>query len=1464
MSVNESATENLSPLKRAIIEIRALKERVAALEQSGREAIALVGMGLRFPGGCTTPDAFWSLLSEGGDAVGPIPADRWDLEQYYDADPEAPGKMTTRHGAFLEGIDQFAPHFFAIAPREASQMDPQQRLLLQVAWEALEHAGQAPDRLDGSATGVFVGLSNSDYMRMLANDPELLDVYLATGNSASIAAGRISYLLGLRGPSMAVDSACSSSLVAVHLAVRSLRSHECDLALAGGVNLILTPEINITFSKAGMLAPDGRCKTFDAAADGYVRGEGCAIVVLKRLSDALAAGDRVLAVIRGSAVNQDGRSSGLTAPNGPAQEAVIRAALADAGIAPSAVGYVEAHGTGTSLGDPIEVQALGSVFGAGRDPREELVIGSAKTNIGHLEAAAGVAGLIKAVLMLHHREFVPNLHFVTPSPHIRWDELPLRVPTMRQEWHTEGRRIAGVSSFGFSGTNAHVIIEEAPAPIAKPTTAPERPLHLMTIAAKSERALHELARRYAAHLAMHPEQHLADVAFSANCGRAQLEHRLAIVAPDSATMRERLEAFVGGAAEGLAVGHSPAGSAPEVVFLFTGHGSHYVGMGRSLDETQPVFRNALDRCDELLRSEIDRPLRDILFGDGTLLDSMRYAQPALFALQYALAELWQAWGVRPAVVAGHSAGEYVAAVVAGVLSLEDGLRLIAARGRLMQTLPAEGEMVAIFADEARVAQAVVPYADRVGIAAINGPETTVISGQRDAVRAVLAALEVTPDEYRKLDISIAAHSPLVEPILDAFERSAAEVRLSEPQIGLVSSLTGAMVDAAITSPRYWRRHLREPVRFATVFDTLYREGYRTFVEIGPHPTLLKLGQSGWPDASGVWVPSLHRDTEPWAQILGGLAALAVAGVQVDWRAFDRPYGRQTLSVPTYPWENDRYWAVATRATQRNHAVEPWPVIAAAALAQAEQGPLDLRVETYGERWALLDQLADAYIVRALRSLGLFTRAGETHTVAELVEHHRIVPTYERLLARWLDGLATAKLLRRENEERFVADGPLTEPPLGSLLATAATVFADTLPLLDYVCRCGERLAAVITGEESALTTLFPDGSYVTVDFLYHEWAVARYFNRIVRAVVLAAVHARPEGQLRVLEIGAGTGGTTADLLPVLPPERTSYTFTDVSDFFLARAAERFVAYPFVHYVRCDIEQPPGTQGLLAEGYDLIVASNVLHATRDLDATLRHVRSLLAPGGTLVLYEATSHPHWFDLTTALIEGWQRFEDDWRSDNPLLAADTWASALAAAGFAEVLALPGREQATAVLGQHVIIARNPGEARDVRTVVPLATSYGDTAVAAATPVLVGAELRAALEAALPDERHDLLVDLVRHAIARVLRIANPRSLQREQPLLDLGFDSLMAVELRNVLRQSLELPRKLPATLVFDYPTIAGIARYLDHLVTGDEAVQPSQPIPTPTAAAVSAEAIADLSDEEVEAMLLKRLAEFQGNQ
>jgi acyl transferase domain-containing protein/NADPH:quinone reductase-like Zn-dependent oxidoreductase/NADP-dependent 3-hydroxy acid dehydrogenase YdfG/acyl carrier protein len=902
------------------------------------EPVAVVGMACRFPGGANDPDAYWALLRAGYDAVTEVPRDRWDVDAYYDPDPDAPGKMATRWGAFVDGVDLFDADFFRISPREAAAMDPQQRLFLEVCWHALEDAGCRIDALAGTSTGVFAGISNNDYLQLTVkrNDTTILEPHTGTGNAFSTFAGRVSYVLGLRGPSMAIDTACSSSLVAAHLACRALRAGECDLALAGGVNTMHSPEPTCNYSRARMLSTDGRCHTFDAAANGYVRGEGSGAVVLKRLSDARRDGDRIHAVIRGTAVNHNGRSNGLTAPSGVAQEAVIRAALANGGVDASTVGFVEAHGTGTPLGDPIEMRALGRVFATRDTP---LFVTSGKTNHGHLESAAGIAGLIKAVLSLRHGEIPPHRNLVSPSAYIAWDELAVRVPSELTPWPAAASapRRAGVSSFGFGGTNAHAVLEAAPEPVyaegvgtagkTGADTVPAQRYEILTLSAHTEGARAGLARAYAEQLRS-GEAQLADICFSANTGRAPLQHRAVV------TARSREEAA--GALDALARGDSPADAqtgvaeaVPDIVFLFTGQGAQYAGMGRELYDGEPVFRAALDRCAELLR-EHGVPLIDLLYGErGMQLDQTMYTQPALFALEFALAELWASWGVEPAAVLGHSAGEYVAACVAGVLDLEDGLRLISARGRLMQSLPLNGAMAAVRADPERVEPLL---SGPVAIAALNAPGETVISGERAAVDAVCRKLEAAGITAMPLRVSHAFHSPLMDPILDEFERIAGECALRAPQLRLLSNVTGTWANGELTSPAYWRRHLREPVRFAQSLRHAADEGHRIFVELGPQPTLSALGARVVPDAR--WLPSLRRGRSERQTLLQSAGALWIGGVEVDWRAVHGERAQRRVALPLYPFQRERFWIESPpaldgpRAVSRGRAAELHPLLGA--------------------------------------------------------------------------------------------------------------------------------------------------------------------------------------------------------------------------------------------------------------------------------------------------------------------------------------------------------------------------------------------------------------------------------------------------------------------------------------------------------------------------------------------------------
>ena len=940
-------------VRRAYLTIERMQRRLDEYERSRSEPVAIVGLGCRFPGGAVDADSYWQVLRSGTDAVAEIPPDRWDVDAFYDKRPQRPGKMSTRWGGFLDRVDEFDHAFFGISRREAVSMDPQQRLALEVAWEALENAGQAPSGLAGSRTGVFMGVCSNDFATVNFQHPLDVSAYVSTGTAHSVLTGRISYLLDLRGPSVALDSACSSSLVAVHLAAQSLRAGECDLALGGGVNVVLSPLPGVAFSQfPGMVSPDGRCRTFDAAANGYVRSEGCGIVVLKRLSDAVRDGDDVLAVLRGGAVNQDGRSSGVTAPNGLAQRDVLRRALAASGVEPHEVSYIEAHGTGTRLGDPIEVEALADVYG--RSEGGPVYLGSAKTNIGHPEAAAGIAGLIKVVLALGHGTIPPNVHFNQLNPHLSLTGTTFAVPRELTPWPGPAdRRVAGVSSFGFSGTNAHLILAAAPPRPEPAGAAPAdpgtRPLSVLALSGKTGPAVVKLAARYAERLAADPDVSLADVCFSANTGRSHFPHRLAAVAGTAADLAGQLTDFV----DGLPVDEPVTGTAggADVVFLFPGQGPQRAGMARSLYETQPTFRRVLDDCAEILRPMLPVPLLSVLFPtdpDSDLINRTAYAQPALFAVEYALAQLWRSWGVEPVAVLGHSFGEYVAACVAGAVGLEDGLRLAVERARLMDTLSRTGSMATVFASEDEVAAVIAGWSDRISIAAVNGPANTTISGEQDLVASVCDTFLSRGVRAKPLHITTSSHSPLIEPILEPLYRIAGQARFASPRIPLVSNVTGELWpwDEA-PDAEYWCRHARRPVLFAAGIATLQAMGYRNFVEVGPAPTLLGLVGEALPaDAAGLLLPSLRPNQEDWPVILSGLAQLYVHGADVNWRGFDRDYARTRVPVPTYPFERTRCWP------ERRHQPVPstWDGAAAAPDGVDAAGDVDDADLVYRLTW----------------------------------------------------------------------------------------------------------------------------------------------------------------------------------------------------------------------------------------------------------------------------------------------------------------------------------------------------------------------------------------------------------------------------------------------------------------------------------------------------------------------------------
>ena len=1556
------------------------------------QPIAVVGIGCRFPGGIVSPRTFWEFLAEGRDGTREVPPDRWSIEKFYDQDPEQAGRIYTKRGGFLDEVPGFDAEFFGISRREAAYIDPQHRLLLETTWEAFEDAGVAPSVWADRKVGVFIGLFTHDYenIHMRSSERGLYGPHSATGMSTTIAANRISHAFDFKGPSMVVDTACSSSLVAVHLACRSLHAGEVDLAVAGGVNLQLTPEMTMSLCKASMLAPDGRCKSFDARANGYARADGAGMVVLKSLDMALADGDAIYAVIRGSAVNQDGRSKGITVPNGESQQKVMRDALACASVEPAEITYIEAHGTGTPVGDPIEANALGGVLISGSPDRAPCVIGSVKSNFGHAESAAGIAGLIKVALMQRHGRIPSNLNFDTPNPEIPFDRLRLRVPTALEEWPTDqsGRRLAGINSFGFGGTNAHVVVAAPPA-VEKPATevgSRSRP-RLFCLSARSKEALLSSARQHGdilrSQLAL--DVSLDAVAAQVALGREHHPIRLAAVGRSRDEIGDLLDGFAAGhRRQGLVMGEANGAGAPGVVFVCSGMGQQWWAMGRGLLESEPVFAAKIAELDALFaRLDGNWSLREILAASeaSTQIDRTQYAQPAIFSLQIALAALWESWGVLPDMVVGHSIGEVAASCISGALSLEDAVCVCFHRSRLQARLAGRGSMLAVGRPASDMQQRIRGMEALVSIAAVNSPESVTLAGDVDALDRLADELGRQEIFARLLKVEVPYHSHVMEEIAAPFEAALQGLSPRATGIPLISTVTGEEIDGSTLDASYWYRNIREAVFFADAMRTLTDRGGTVFIEIGAHPVLASsIGEClAAADVEGTMIASLRRKQDDATAFMGAAGQLYCLGYPLNFqKQFERPSAR--LDLPSYPWQRAKFWTESSESLKnrtglagegakpahpllgerlsspqpawssevnqkrprylQDHAVQGSVVFPGAgyiemALAAAKEtdpadGPiaiegisiemplvltttqtrlqfslgenrqfeihslpqqegdqhwlrhatgrlgnpaharetpsLDLttfharlpdmqeqeeiyrhfdalglqygtqfrtldaiwidenealgrivatpeieaevgrynvfpalldaafqllaafpgedtylpvgaeRVEVQRpgvcaawahvrkvsqsrtrivanvslldeegrifatvsgltcklfenakpgvralsdtflyetvwieadamdelrqrqanfipslsalaptlqqrhnqrnaesqrekfvrEAWPALDALATAYFIDALTGLDWDWRRSGPFTADEMSRELGIAPRHFRLVERILELLARSDYLEREAAYWRVRKMPAV-PSAEVHWQALALAHPDCHAELIMMQRCGSRLVEFLRDEEDPLTALFPAGSPIA-EHLYSDAPTFGPYNRVILDAVAEIVRQLPEGEtLRILEVGAGTGGLTSRLLPLLPPERTDYVFTDVSHSFLNHGKERFRAFPFVRYEILDIEKDPGAQGFTDGFFDLIVVFDTVHATADLRTTFGNLHKLLAPSGMLALMEMTEPPRWCDLVFGLLPGWWAFTDtDLRPNHATLSASTWLSVLAQCDF------------------------------------------------------------------------------------------------------------------------------------------------------------------------------------------------------
>ncbi|WP_394829191.1 type I polyketide synthase [Pendulispora albinea] len=1367
--MNKPPSDAMDALRAALLSVHRLREQNRELVHAAREPIAIVAMACRFPGGIRTPEALWEILREGGDAISGFPSDRdWDLEALYDPDPGASGKSITREGGFLQDPHGFDPGFFGISPREALAIDPQQRLLLETSWEAFERAGVPPRTLHGSQTGVFVGVMYNDYGTRLRHVPDDLEGYVGMGSSASAASGRIAYTFGLHGPALTLDTACSSSLIAVHLACQALRQGECSLALAGGVAIMATPGVFVAFSRQRALAPDGRCKSFSAEADGTAWSEGAGMLLLERLSDAKRNGHPILAVLRGSAVNQDGRSQGLTAPNGPAQERVILQALENAHLSPKDIDAVEAHGTGTTLGDPIEAHALLATYGQARSKDNPLWLGSLKSNLGHTQAAAGVGSVMKMVLALEHRLLPRTLHAQNPSPHIDWSPGTVRLLNEAVPWPATDRpRRAGISSFSASGTNAHLIVEEAPAAASSPETASEggAPATLpVLLSAKSEAGLRAQAARLREHLVAHPQVSLGDVAYSLAVTRSHFERRAVLVTGDRAQLIAGLEALAHGApahgqhapdgqSEPAAVAGESAGDG-KLVFVFPGQGSQWPGMARALLASSRVFREQIEACERALAPYVDWSLRAVLEGEpegDAFLERVDVVQPILFAVMVALAALWREAGVRPDAVIGHSQGEIAAAHVAGALSLDDAAKIVALRSRALTALAGKGAMAAVELGPDALQPHIERFAGRLALAAVNGPRATLVSGEPDAIDALVLELTSADVFARKVRVDYASHGPQVDAVEEELLSRLAGVAPRASSVAMYSTVTGARIDGTALDAAYWYRNLRQTVRFAEATERLLEEGHPFFVEVSPHPVLaLALGETledaarrrtDAPGRAFTVVGTLRRHEGDLTRFLRSFAELHVRGRNVDWNAFFRPWKPRRVDLPTYAFQREPFWLRATEprnadVTSVGLLPTDHPLLGAAVgLASSDGYVFTGRVALAEHPQLLGEQRGD-------------TIAFPWAVMVELA-------------------LAAAERIGLDRLEELTLESPFALPASAVVLVQLAVAPPDAK---------GRRLLTLYATREDA-----PDAA----------WTLC------ARGALGAADERAGSFELRAwpppgtvpLSLDEGDDGDTAGLAPPAERHVLRAVYARGDELFaevelpeaMASEAERFVLHPAL--------LEGASQALVVAGlgdrdpgvHDDAVAMTwpaawnevAIHAVGASALRVRLARNDAGGSYAIALADPAGEPvaHIGALTARSL-----------SNDELAALSSASPAGEQAARARALARASRPRAAS------------GASGDASSLV------------------------SRIVALPPDKRERALLDVVRANVAAVLGIASPGAIEPHRPIQELGLDSIMALGVRNRLSAATGL--RLKTTLLFDHPTAASVAKLLLERLLADK--------------------------------------------